>query len=206
MVAGRVFTLTPGSSPGQALRELTKGQVFVPFTLTPALSLRESQTTGSFSLRITGEKPIPLLGHQADFTSQYRIRTMVPTRTALPTPSPTPNYPDPGAVIPEATPAAVEAWSYIPAGPFGLLGEHIRRYWTNTHGDHNTAVAEGIQIYLPSVIMHEFGHTAGLDDLYKYDGYSGYLMDDTHGFTAIPTPDRDYLRQAYRNETWFRTT
>ncbi len=274
-------------------------------TYTVEVTLRESHSTGIFSLRIVGEKPIPLLGHQADFTSQYRVNAMVPTRVPNLIPA---AYPDPGVVIPEAIPIAARewnkavgtpfphilfceraptsptlphitpvpcenrnnrpyddgdttnvdvadgstnrivlfsfgipncgrsmacvkpdpvvlltnlnplgngdmgslkmvieepAWSYIPAGPFGLFGEHIRRLWTNDHLDHNRTITEGTLIYLPSVIMHEFGHTAGLEDLYKdeYNNkYQGYLMDDTHGFTSIPTLDKNYIKQVYLNE------
>ena len=268
------------------------------------VTLTESQTTGPFSLRITGEEPIPLLGHQADFMIQYIYRTMAPTRTAVPALSPTPQYPDPGVVIPQAisiaanewnravgtpfpyvlfcerTPTTLPhitprpcitrtpthyddrdttnidvvdgsnhrrvatiftvpncgrgtacvkpdpiaapwnlnpsgnghmgalsmvieepAWSYHPAGFLQIFGRDVRRIWTNVFIDHDRVLPqEGTLRYLPSVLMHEFGHTAGLDDLYKYDGYAGYLMDDTHGFTAIQTPDRNYLRQVYRNE------
>ena len=50
--------------------------------------------------------------------------------------------------------------------------------------------------------MHEFGHAAGLEDLYgsKYGSkYQGYLMEKTFGFTTIPQSDIDYLYQVYRN-------
>ena len=50
--------------------------------------------------------------------------------------------------------------------------------------------------------MHEFGHAAGLTDLYgaKYGNkYQGYLMKETFGFTGIPQLDIDYLHQVYRN-------
>ena len=96
------------------------------------------------------------------------------------------------------------AWRYSPSGPLGLLGTHSRKIWTNNHNDHNTLVqgTDYTFIYLPSVFMHEFGHTAGLEDLYNYPvpGYSGYLMDDTHGFTSIPILDKNYIKQVYRNE------
>ena len=78
------------------------------------------------------------------------------------------------------------------------------------------------QIYLPMTMIHEFGHTAGLDDLYKYQiesptptpVYPGYLMDNdwprypdylmtiSSGTPrpVIPQKDIEYLEQVYRNE------
>ena len=62
--------------------------------------------------------------------------------------------------------------------------------------------------------MHEFGHTAGLADLYGDDPsgtpygnkYDGYLMQDPHTQitgsavpTVLPQKDIDYLGQGYRN-------
>ena len=96
------------------------------------------------------------------------------------------------------------AWAYKPMGFLGLFGTHTRYIWTNELSDHHRHIYDDTYFrYLPSVVMHEFGHTAGLTDLYddKYnDKYTGYLMDDTHGFTAIPQLDIDYLIQVYRNE------
>ncbi len=49
------------------------------------------------------------------------------------------------------------------------------------------------------MIMHEFGHTAGLTDLYHLTGYSGYLMDTNYDETSIPSRDKAYIRQVYHN-------
>ncbi|MDE2718084.1 MAG: hypothetical protein OXI33_13885 [Chloroflexota bacterium] len=54
--------------------------------------------------------------------------------------------------------------------------------------------------YLPGVIMHEFGHSLGLTDLDQYPEAQGWLMDYGQLFKLIPTTDRAYLRQVYRNE------
>ena len=99
--------------------------------------------------------------------------------------------------------------------------------WTNAywlHAKPPEASDKGVYIYLPGVLMHEFGHAAGLDDLYEYqkddnkDGileyvYPDYLMNwgkDTYKESpfmppeksgpAIPYQDIDYLWQVYRNE------
>ena len=91
---------------------------------------------------------------------------------------------------------------------------HTEYEWTNNRSQHGNLVAPGMSKtyrYLPSVVMHEFGHTLGLTDLYNYTGYSGYLMDDSHWWLTssppltslhppIPRLDIDYVKQVYRNE------
>ena len=59
--------------------------------------------------------------------------------------------------------------------------------------------------------LHEFGHAAGLEDLYRFRHtptppaargsykYPGYLMTDKDS-TTIPGLDRLYIQQVYRNE------
>ena len=62
-------------------------------------------------------------------------------------------------------------------------------------------------LYLPSIVMHELGHAAGLEDLYldKYMAdwprYRSSIMwnaEDAH--TSIPVFDKNYIKQVYRNE------
>ena len=56
--------------------------------------------------------------------------------------------------------------------------------------------------YLPSTILHEFGHVLGLEDLYKTehaDRYTDYLMGNESTHTTVPDPDIRYLKQAYRH-------
>ena len=90
--------------------------------------------------------------------------------------------------------------------------------WTLDYTLDNTVypITGEIWIYLPAVVMHEFGHTLGLADLYNYPGdYPGYLMDSSSVIAntmnagsdhpsrmpapAIPRKDIDYVRQVYRN-------
>ena len=76
---------------------------------------------------------------------------------------------------------------------------HTRIVWTLNISDDGKIAGGTLLRYLPSVAMHEFGHTLGLTDLYNYSGYGGYMMDDTYGFIAIPQKDIDYVKQVYRN-------
>ncbi len=90
------------------------------------------------------------------------------------------------------------AWTYTIDDKENVID--LRVVWTN---DPDLEGQDGFIYkyrYLPSVVMHEFGHTAGLTDLYKHTGYDDYLMDFTYGATAIPQEDIDYIQQVYRNE------
>ena len=79
-------------------------------------------------------------------------------------------------------------------------GEHTR-YWQTDRVDLNgmpyPGNNSGYWKYLPSTIIHEFGHTLGLADL-DVDVYPGYAMSNNYrdGVTLL---DREYLRQVYRN-------
>ncbi len=53
-----------------------------------------------------------------------------------------------------------------------------------------------------AMMMHEFGHTAGLTDLYLFDvgrnrDYNNYLMRSEYGVSSVPIVDRAYIRQVY---------
>ena len=55
--------------------------------------------------------------------------------------------------------------------------------------------------YLLPTVLHELGHTIGLDDLNDptYGGrYAGYLMYSPGTMTAIPPSDLNYVQQTYR--------
>ena len=78
----------------------------------------------------------------------------------------------------------------------------IRYVWTNNRSLHGKYTEEWDEYsYLPSVMMHEFGHTAGLGELRNYGRYSGYVMYKPETQTEIPDKDRDFLRDVYRNHT-----
>ncbi len=81
---------------------------------------------------------------------------------------------------------------------------HFRLLWTNDFNMRNQQVDREsnrfeFYRYLRGVVMHEFGHAAGLEDLDKWPGrFPGYLM--THSdFFKVPPQDTYYIREAYRN-------
>ena len=103
-----------------------------------------------------------------------------------------------------------------------MIMTHTRYVWTSDPRQHGVELSEGEKaeaggansgythqwLYAPWLVMHEFGHTAGLTDLYKYEGYSGYLMNDYSTYRAkalagldvdyILPGDTAYLQQLYR--------
>ncbi len=92
-------------------------------------------------------------------------------------------------------------------------------FWTDDASKHNQVLNDmerqdvpGLEAkyvyfwtYAPGVVMHEFGHTAGLTDLYHSDltGYSDYLMgpSDNSDVSSIPSRDKAYIRQVYYNHS-----
>ena len=98
-------------------------------------------------------------------------------------------------------------------------------HWTNNPEEHRRRHNSGIGIwyYLPAMLMHEFGHAAGLHDLYNYDPspngkYSGHVMlapeykkfeflwYKIFPYTSVPSKDVDYLLDVYRNHTTHQTS
>ena len=272
-------------SDSRIVRQLPKG------TYTIEATTANQSTTGNFSLDVYGVKRLPYFGHQGDHTVRYAAGTMLPTRTPVPTGSPTPDFPDPAVVIPTSVPLAVSAWNKAVSTPWpnvlfcnsgsncttrnkdgkivlidviyigrsnvsgagdcghaiacvksggvwadasghlqkmtivieepGLqFNEATRKYsrkiWTNDYTKHNIITPMGDRyIYLPVVMAHEFGHAAGLSDLYGFAtttptpvNAEKYLMNNlevglprnTRTPVTIPTADIKFMEQVYRNE------
>ena len=113
-----------------------------------------------------------------------------------------------------AQPAAIPSWSAL-RKKYGFMLDKVNIIWTNNHKRHEEV--EDVKkfelvmyMYLPGVVMHEFGHTAGLDDLHEHgDDYGEYLMNIRPGYynaifaemlaAGIPKPDIAYLKQVYDN-------
>ena len=94
---------------------------------------------------------------------------------------------------------------YIPWAT-GSDGQTYSPIWVTNPSEQRVDTKAGkAYFYLQETMMHELGHTLGLYDLALVDGkpHSDYLMgksdpDDTP-HTDIPLPDRNYLRDVYRN-------
>ena len=99
------------------------------------------------------------------------------------------------------------AWQFVG-------GLFYRLYWTDDVGKHNRRFngqemnASGANnadrptwFYAPGVMMHEFGHTAGLTDLYNFTGHNNYLMGRGVGTTLLPTKDKEYIKQVYHGHS-----
>lgn len=84
-----------------------------------------------------------------------------------------------------------------------------RFYWTNTlkpkTEDEEAGIrkihmgSRDVEVYLPTFVMHEFGHAAGLEDLYFFPGEytDDYLMNYNFGMESIPDVDIEYLKDLY---------
>ena len=95
-----------------------------------------------------------------------------------------------------------------------IEGRFLAITWVNDPDLHDKEVRRNIYrryYYAPRTVMHEFGHAAGLEDLYLLEGgwcnnfgicsYPDYIMGRAEKPTAIPNEDRDYLRDVYYNHT-----
>ena len=59
---------------------------------------------------------------------------------------------------------------------------------------------EMFMVYAPSVMMHEFGHILGMDDLRRELWGIGFMMAEAQKRIRVPDKDKEYIRQLYRNE------
>ena len=88
---------------------------------------------------------------------------------------------------------------YIENPAWALGSEFV---WTDNSRLDGTLDRAGRQRrYLYAVLMHEFGHTLGLDDLRTRAlglRYAQYLMYDALGHTSVHPLDLEYLQQVYR--------
>ena len=86
----------------------------------------------------------------------------------------------------------------------------VRLYWTNDRTIHledapaTSQQDDEVYVYLPRTAMHEFGHTLGLHDLYRFGDYDAYLMGSesrAEPFQSVPSNDLDYLSDVYENHS-----
>ena len=86
--------------------------------------------------------------------------------------------------------------------PAAIEGLALPVKWTDNPNDHEEIVDGTFRVFAPSVVLHEFGHILGLDDLYGSDYgslYDDYLMGDEGVRTSVPAADLNYLKQVYRH-------
>ncbi len=92
---------------------------------------------------------------------------------------------------------------YPPFGPRSETTTLARLVWTDDPNKHQEPTHGGaIYWYLAGTLMHELGHTVGLEDLSLVAGFDHALMSigwkDVIG-PVIPSVDIRYVKQVYRN-------
>ena len=87
-----------------------------------------------------------------------------------------------------------------PAWQYDALGTATPVQWTNRRTLHNKVIDGKLVRYLPATVLHELGHSFGLDDL-RWIGspFTGYLMHEADKHTSVPLTDQAYLFQVYRH-------
>ena len=91
------------------------------------------------------------------------------------------------------------AWIYLEKHD----AKHVQVFWTNVKADGATSFRRDdkvIWLYLPSVVMHEFGHTAGLPDHPDTSIHNG-LMKNPHEHKDLQQDDIDAMGDAYDGHT-----
>ncbi|MXY22692.1 MAG: hypothetical protein F4Y49_15330 [Dehalococcoidia bacterium] len=91
------------------------------------------------------------------------------------------------------------AWIYLEKHD----AKHVQVFWTNVKADGATSFRRDdkvIWLYLPSIIMHEFGHTAGLPDHPDTSTHDG-LMKNPHEHKYLQQDDIDAMDDAYDGHT-----
>ena len=86
--------------------------------------------------------------------------------------------------------------------PAAIEGLALPVKWTDDPSKHERVDSGVFYVFAPSVVLHEFGHILGLDDLYGSDYgslYDDYLMGDEGVRTSVPAADLNYLKQVYRH-------
>ena len=70
--------------------------------------------------------------------------------------------------------------------------------YTNNYSERGDRVRDGIlRLYFPYILMHEFRHTLGLQDLKAHDDY---LMSKNIKVITIPEKDAEYSKNLYYEE------
>ena len=94
----------------------------------------------------------------------------------------------------------------LPAWRYTNEGEHAARIWTNDPSLNLVPVEPDSKhrfLYMPQVMMHEFGHSLGLSEL-NLKRFDRWLMGPPReevGIQAIPSTDIEYLRDVYKGHT-----
>ncbi len=92
---------------------------------------------------------------------------------------------------------------------FWTLEVRLHNEWVGPEGEAPDGTLHPKWRYLPATMIHEFGHTLGLADLYRFGprggqgkGHSGYIMGSMNRKKtndAVPSTDVEYLTDVYRN-------
>ena len=87
------------------------------------------------------------------------------------------------------------------------MDSSVAAIWTSS--DSIAEEMPRVRYCFPHFVMHEFGYTFGLYDLYDADwlsGLGGSMMQelDRNPITGISSADREYIREVYHNHQALR--